>query len=125
MPARRHSVLYRQDAPLDTSDHIDIAILIADSSSVRYRGVHISYDIVHERTSLTYTAHIPKQQRLHLIDVVSRRAHRPWLPLPHIPCGRPIMQRIGSLWWGLGNGSRASGGLNYACRKAHCACHTA
>ena len=36
-------------------------------------------------------------------------------------CGRPIMQRIGSLGWGLGNGSRTSGGLNYAYRKADCA----
>jgi len=24
-----------------------------------------------------------------------------WLPLPRVPCGRPIMQRIGSLEWGL------------------------
>jgi len=48
-----------------------------------------------------------------------------WLPLPHIPCGRPIMQRIGSLGWGLGDGSCTSGGLNYACRKAYCARRTA
>ena len=48
-----------------------------------------------------------------------------WLPLPHVPCGRPIMQCIGSLGWGLGDGSCASGALNYACRKAHCARRTA
>jgi len=36
----------------------------------------------------------------------------PWLPLSHIPCGRPIMQRIGSLGWGLGDGICTSGGLN-------------
>jgi len=59
-----------------------------------------------------------------LIDV-ARRAHRPWLPLSHISCGRPIMQRTGSLGWGLGDGSCTSGGLNYACRKAHCTRRTA
>ena len=83
-----------------------------DSSSVRYRGSHISYDIVHERTSHACTAHMPQRRRLRLIDV-ARHAHRPWLPLPHIPCCRPIMQRIGSLGWGLGDGSHASGGLNH------------
>jgi len=107
-----------------TSDHIDytIAISISDSSSVRYRGDHISYDIVHERTSDACAAHTP--QRLRLIDV-ARRAHRPWLSLFHVPCGRPIMQRIGSLGWGLGDGSCTSSGLNYACRKAHCTRRTA
>jgi len=64
--------------------------------SLRYRGGHISYDIVHEHTSRACSAHIPQRRRLRLIDV-TRHAHRPWLPLPHIPCGRPIMQRIGSL----------------------------
>jgi len=97
------------------SDHIDYTI--ADSSSVRYRGGHISYDIVHERTSRACAAHIPQRRHLCLIDVACR-AHRPWLPLPHIPCGKPIMQ------WGLGGGSRTSGGLNYACRKADCARRT-
>jgi len=53
-----------------------------------------------------------QRRRLRLIDV-ARRAHRPWLPLPHVPLGRPIMQRIGSLGWGLGDGSRTSGGLNH------------
>ena len=67
-------------------------------------------------TSRACAAHIPQR----LIDV-ARRAHRPWLPLPHVPCSRPIMQRLGSLGWGLGDGSCTSGGLNYACRKAHCA----
>ena len=57
----------------DTSDHIDnrlhdIAISIADSSSVRYRVGHISYDIVNECTSC-------QRRRLHLIDVACR-AHR-------------------------------------------------
>ena len=61
-----------------------IAISIADSSSVRYHGGHISYDIVHECTSHACAAHILQQWRLRLIDV-TRRAHRPWLPLPHIP----------------------------------------
>jgi len=61
-----------------------------------------------------------QRRRLRLIDV-AQRAHRPWLSLPHIPCGRPIMQRIGSLGWGLGEGSHTSGGLNYAYRKADCA----
>ena len=90
------------------SDHIDYTIS-------RYRSrIRQAYDIVaavyrtissvHERMSRACAAHI--LQRLHLIDV-ARRAHRPWLPLPHVPCGRPIMQRIGSLgrgrqlhqWW--------------------------
>jgi len=31
-----------------------------------------------------------------------------WLPLPHFPCGRPIMQCIGSLGWGLWDGSCTS-----------------
>ena len=73
--------------------------------------------------SRTCGARIPQQRRLRLIDF-ARRAHHPWLPLPHVPWGRPIMQRIGSLGWGLGDGSCTSGGLNYACRKAHCACRT-
>ena len=102
------------------SDHIDYTISTADSSSVRYRAGHISYDIVHERMSRAYAAHIPQRRCLRLIDV-AHRAHRPWLPLPHIACGRPIMQRTGSLGWGLQYGSRTSGGLNYACRKADCA----
>jgi len=81
------------------------------------------YDIVQERTSRACAAHIPQRRRLRLIDVACH-AHRPWLPLPHIPCGKPIMQRIGSLGWGLGDGSCSSDGLNYVCRKAHCACRT-
>jgi len=76
------------------------------------------------RMSLACAARILQWWRLRLIDVACR-AHCPWLPLRHIPCGRPIMQSIGSLGWGLGNGSCASGGLNYACRKAHCARRTA
>jgi len=75
---------------------------------VRYRArTHISH---------ACTAHIPQRRRLRLIAVACR-AHRPWLPLPHIPCGRPIMQCIGSLGRGLGDGSCTSGGLNYVCRK--------
>ena len=108
------------------SDHIDYTIS-------RYRSwIHRVYDIVvaiyrmisctNECTSLTCTAHMPQQRRL--IDVACL-AYRLWLPLPHVPCRRPIMQRIASLRWGLGDGSCTSGGLNYACRKAHCARRTA
>ena len=100
------------------SDHIDYTIS-------RYRSrIRRAYDIVHERTSHACAAHTLQRRRLRLIDV-ARRAHRPWLPLSHVPCGRPIMQRTGSLGWGLGDGSRTSGGLNYACRNAHCARRTA
>jgi len=102
------------------SDRIDYTI----SRIRRAYDIMVLYDIVHERMSRACAAHILQRRHLSLIDV-ARRAHRPWLPLPHVPCGRPIMQRIGSLGWGLGDGSHASGGLNYACRKAHCARRTA
>jgi len=59
-----------------------------DSSSVRYRGGHVSYNIVHERTSRACTAHILQRHRLRLI-IVTRHAHCPWLALPHVLCGRP------------------------------------
>jgi len=65
---------------------------------------------MHERTSRACAVHMLQQRRLRLIDV-ARRAHRAWLPLPHVPCGTPIMQRIGRLGWGLGEGSRTSGRL--------------
>jgi len=48
-----------------------------------------SYDIVHECTSFACAAYIRQRRRLRLIDVACR-AHHPWLPLPHVPCGRPI-----------------------------------
>jgi len=106
---------------VNCSDHIDYTISRYRSRihrSVRYRGGRILYDIIHERTSHACAAHIPQQRHLRLIDV-ARRAHHPWLPPPHLTYSRPIMQRIGSLGWGLGDGT--SGGLNYACRKADCA----
>ena len=72
---------------------------------VRYRArTHVS------RVRCSHTA-AAASGGLRLIDVACR-AHRPWLFLSHIPCGRPIMQRIGSLGWGLGDGSCISGGLN-------------
>jgi len=106
-------------ALVSTIDHIDYTIS-------RYRSrIHREYDIVAgiyrtisctnarlARALLTY-----RSGGVCLIDV-AYRAHRPWLPLPHVPWGRHIMQ------WGLGDGSRTSGRLNYACRKADCARHT-
>jgi len=108
-----------------TSDHVDHTIS-------RYRSrIHRAYDIVVAiyrtiscmNTSRACAAHAPQWQHLHLIDVTCR-AHHPWLPLPDIRCGRPMMQHIGSMGWGLGDGSCTSGGLKYACRKAHCAHRT-
>jgi len=89
------------------SDHINYMIS-------RYRSrIHRAYDIVaaiyrtmscmnarlaegatdgvhgDRRQSDADAAHILQQRRLRLIDV-DLHAHRPWLPLPHVPCGRPI-----------------------------------
>jgi len=69
--------------------------------------------------SCACAARILQQWRLRLIDVAccAHRPWLPWLPLPHIPCGRPIMQCIGSLGWGLGDGSCTSGGLKLCMQK--------
>jgi len=87
-------------------------------------GGHISYDIVHERTSRACAAHILQRRRLRLIDV-ARRAHRPWtgsLCLTFLAVDLSC-SALGAC--GGGDGSCTSGGLNYACRKAHCARRTA
>ena len=118
-------ISFRTSSSHRTSDHVDHTIS-------RYRSrIHRAYDIVVAiyrtiscmNTSHACAAHAPQWQHLHLIDVTCR-AHHPWLPLPHIRCGGPMMQHIGSLGWGLGDGSCTSGGIKYACRKAHCAHRT-
>jgi len=119
-----------QNVTSTCSDHIDYTI------SRYWSRIRRAYDIVaaiYRTISVQYRArtHVSRvrcshtQRRRLCLIAVACRAHRPWRLLSHVPCGRPIMQRIGSLGWGLGDGSCSSGGLNYACRKAHCARRTA
>jgi len=109
-------IMLRRDM---SSDHIDYTIS-------RYRSrIHWAYDIV----TAIYRTISCTNARL-CSHTAAAASASDWRRLPCKPsvapsasrsCGRPIMQRIGSLGWGLGNGSRTSGGLNYAYRKADCA----
>ena len=81
------------------SDHIDYTISRYQSRICQaYDVVAAIYRTISCTNACLACALLAYQRRrLRLIDVVARHAHRPWLPVPHIPCGRPVMQHISDM----------------------------
>jgi len=119
------------------SDHIDYTIswyqsrihraydIVATTYRTILRYHAWTHDIMHERTSRVCCSH-----------TAMAASASDWCRLPCTPSVAPSASHslrytyhavhcIGSLGWKLGDGSCTSGGLNYACRKAHCARCTA
>jgi len=73
-----------------TRDHIDYAISIADSSTLRYCGAQGSDDIVHECTCHACVAHGHRPQQLHKCTY-GVNAHRPTCRLFNKQCTTAII----------------------------------